>query len=335
MASSRRLSTPSDYAELLSRYDTWLFDCDGVIWSGDHALEGASKAIDFLRDHGKRVVFVTNNAARSRKMLKKKFDRLRIAASEDEIVSSASAAAAYLKEVLQFPADRKVFVMGMEGIEAELDVVNIKRCGGTSSEDNQFLPANDYSSLASKEAIDPSVGAVLCGFDMHMNYAKLCKAFKYLTREGAQGPVLAGERGGGCHFLLTNDDKVVPALGELWPGSGSLVTPLIASTKRDPIVIGKPHAPMLDTVKSLYNIDENRTIFVGDNLHTDILFASHGNIDSLLVLTGVTKVEDCQAEGIWPSFIIQSISNIVASEGGQSSIAAVGVDGTGAIHASL
>lgn len=121
--------------------------------------------------------------------------------------------------MLKFPADRKVFVMGMEGIEAELDAVNIKRCGGTHPEDNKVLRANDYSSLVSEEAIDPIVGAVVCGFDMHMNYAKLCKAFKYLTREGAQGPVLAGETGGGCHFILTNDDKVVPAVGELWPGS--------------------------------------------------------------------------------------------------------------------
>ncbi|KAH2749415.1 hypothetical protein KXW10_006120 [Aspergillus fumigatus] len=331
MASSRKLSTPSDYAELLCRYDTWLFDCDGVIWSGDHATEGASKAIDFLRDHEKRVVFVTNNAARSRKMLKTKFDRLRIAASEDEIVSSSFAAAVYLKEVLKFPADRKVFVMGMEGVEAELDAVHIKRCGGTGPEDNKFLAANDYSSLAGEEAIDPSVGAVVCGFDMHMNYGKLCKAFKYLTRDGAQGPVLAGETGGGCHFILTNDDKVVPALGELWPGAGSLVTPLIASTKRNPIVIGKPHAPMLDTVKSLYNIDPTRTIFVGDNLYTDILFAREGRVDSLLVLTGVTKEEDCQTEGIWPTFIAPSISNIVAAESGPSIIA----DGTSTIHASL
>lgn len=92
---------------------------------------------------------------------------------------------------------------------------------------------------------------------------------------------------------------------------------------------------MLDTVKSLYNIDENRSIFVGDNLHTDTLFARDGNMDSLLVLTGVTKEEDCQTEGIWPSFIIQSISNIVAAETGQSSIAAMGVDGTSTIHASL
>ncbi|KAM0116037.1 p-nitrophenyl phosphatase [Aspergillus fumigatus] len=287
MASSRKLSTPSDYAELLCR-----------------------KAIDFLRDHGKRVVFVTNNAARSRKMLKTKFDRLRIAASEDEIVSSSFAAAVYLKEVLKFPADRKVFVMGMEGVEAELDAVHIKRCGGTGPEDNKFLAANDYSSLAGEEAIDPSVGAVVCGFDMHMNYGKLCKAFKYLTRDGAQGPVLAGETGG---------------------GAGSLVTPLIASTKRNPIVIGKPHAPMLDTVKSLYNIDPTRTIFVGDNLYTDILFAREGRVDSLLVLTGVTKEEDCQTEGIWPTFIAPSISNIVAAESGPSIIA----DGTSTIHASL
>ncbi|KAF7712288.1 Uncharacterized protein PECH_003736 [Penicillium ucsense] len=335
MASTRKLSTPQDYANLLSRYDTWLFDCDGVIWSGDEVIDGASKAVEFLRNHGKRVIFVTNNAARSRPMLKKKFDRLGIAATEDEIVSSAYAAAVYLKNVLKFPADRRVFVMGMEGIEAELDTVGIQRCGGTHPEDNKFLPANDYSSLVEEGAIDPAVGAVVCGFDMHLNYAKLCKAYRYLTREGAQGPVLARETGGGCHFILTNDDKVVPAVGQLWPGSGSLATPLIDSTKREPIVVGKPHAPMLETVKSLYNIDESRSIFVGDNLHTDILFAQDGKMDSLLVLTGVTKEEDCQTEAIWPSFTMDSISNIVAAETGASRTGAVGVDGTIGIHASL
>ena len=45
------------------------------------------------------------------------------------------------------------------------------------------------------EAIDPSVGAVLCGFDMHMNYTKLCNAFKHITLEGAEGLVLAEEKG--------------------------------------------------------------------------------------------------------------------------------------------
>lgn len=82
MASSRKLSSSDDYAEILNRYDTWLFDCDGVIWSGDDKIAGAGEAVDLLRRQGKRVLFVTNNASRSRKMLKKKFDRLGISASE-------------------------------------------------------------------------------------------------------------------------------------------------------------------------------------------------------------------------------------------------------------
>ena len=34
---SVRLDTdnPKLYQELLNRYDTWMFDCDGVLWRGD------------------------------------------------------------------------------------------------------------------------------------------------------------------------------------------------------------------------------------------------------------------------------------------------------------
>lgn len=138
---------------------------------------------------------------------------------QSDIVSSSFAAAAYLKDVLKFPADRKVYVLGMSGIEEELDSVGIKHCGGTAAEDNKQLPAMDFSALRSDDAIDPSVAAVLCGFDMHLNYTKLCKAFKHITRQGADGPVVAGERGGGCHFILTNDDSTFPAAGGPWPGA--------------------------------------------------------------------------------------------------------------------
>lgn len=52
---------------------------------------------------------------------------------QSEIFSSSYAAAVYLKKVLNFPADRKVYVLGMEGIESELDAVGIQHCGGTVS----------------------------------------------------------------------------------------------------------------------------------------------------------------------------------------------------------
>lgn len=226
-------------------------------------------------------------------------------------MSSSFAAAVYLKKVLNFPDDRKVYVIGMNGIEEELDAVQIQHCGGTNPEDNQFLPAMDFTSLRNEQSLDPKVGAVVCGFDMHLNYTKLCKAFKHITREGAEGPVEAGGKGGGCHFILTNDDSTFPAGGGPWPGAGALSAPLLFASQRKPTIVGKPNTPMLDTIKSLFHIDEKRTIFIGDRLNTDIAFANHGNIDSLLVLTGISTEKDCEKEDIWPSFVMQSIGDIV------------------------
>lgn len=54
---------------------------------------------------------------------------------QDEIFTSAYATAAYLKTILKFPEDKKVYVIGEKGLEDELDSVGIKRCGGTVSID--------------------------------------------------------------------------------------------------------------------------------------------------------------------------------------------------------
>jgi ribonucleotide monophosphatase NagD (HAD superfamily) len=52
-------------------------------------------------------------------------------ALQDEIFTSAYASAAYLKTVLNFPEDKKVYVIGERGVEEELDAVGIKHSGGT------------------------------------------------------------------------------------------------------------------------------------------------------------------------------------------------------------
>ena len=48
-AMSRRLSSVQDYTSLLSRYDTWMFDCDGVLWRGNRLIDGAVQVLDMLR----------------------------------------------------------------------------------------------------------------------------------------------------------------------------------------------------------------------------------------------------------------------------------------------
>lgn len=76
------LTDPKAYADLVQRYDVWLFDCDGVLWSGDDLIPGAVEALEKLRALGKEIVFVTNNASKSRKAILQKFVKLGIRADE-------------------------------------------------------------------------------------------------------------------------------------------------------------------------------------------------------------------------------------------------------------
>ncbi|KAK4047037.1 hypothetical protein OIO90_006358 [Microbotryomycetes sp. JL221] len=282
---SQELISSDQYKEIVDKYDNFLFDLDGVVWEGDHVIEGAPQALEYLRRAGKRLFFVTNNATKSRESNKAKFDKMGIECQVDEIFSSAWASAAYLKNVLKFPDDKKVYVVGEKGIEDELDLFGIKHSGGTSPEDNVFIDLMDFSSITA----DPEVGAVLCGLDMHFNYKKIARAFKYLR----ENEVRPGEP---CLFVATNLDSTFPTHGSIYPGGGATTAPLTCALGRDPITVGKPEKAMLDSIIQTHNIDKSRTLMVGDRLNTDILFGNRGGIDTMMVLTGINTKADFEKE---------------------------------------
>lgn len=64
--------------DILDRYDNFLLDCDGVIWEGDLVLPGIKITLDYLKLIGKNILFVTNNATKSRSKNKFKFDKLNL-----------------------------------------------------------------------------------------------------------------------------------------------------------------------------------------------------------------------------------------------------------------
>ena len=51
MSTYKRLSKSSagPYKNLLDAHDTWMFDCDGVLWHGDKPIDGAIKLLETLR----------------------------------------------------------------------------------------------------------------------------------------------------------------------------------------------------------------------------------------------------------------------------------------------
>ncbi|GAA6061242.1 hypothetical protein JCM10212_002701 [Sporobolomyces blumeae] len=296
MPTAQTLSSVQDYQSLVDRYDTFLFDCDGVIWEGDHVIGKSKETLDYLRSRGKRIVFVTNNATKSRQANKAKFDKMGIHAEVDEIFTSAFATAAYLKHVLDFPDDKKAYVIGERGLEDELDAVGIQHSGGTNPEDNVFVDLMDFSSITA----DPSVGAVVCGLDMHINYKKIARAHRYLREND------------GCLFIATNLDSTFPTHGSVYPGAGSTIAPLMTCFGKDPLVIGKPEGAMLESICQTFNLDKSRTIMVGDRLDTDIQFGVKGGIDTLMVLTGVNKRPDFEKEDAVavPTYVVEGLGDL-------------------------
>ncbi|XP_055802019.1 phosphoglycolate phosphatase 2 isoform X2 [Solanum dulcamara] len=252
--------------ELLNSVDAFLFDCDGVIWKGEKLINGVPETLDLLRSHGKKLVFVTNNSTKSRKQYAKKFHSLGIPVNEDEIFSSSFAAAMYLK-VNDFPREKKVYVIGEEGILEELEQAGFTALGG---------PADGKKNIELKSDClfehDKSVGAVIVGLDQYINFYKL----QYGTLCIRENP--------GCLFIATNRDAVghLTDLQE-WPGAGCMVAAICGTTQKEPITVGKPSTFLMDFLLLKYNITTSRMCMVGDRLDTDILFGQNAGCRTLLV----------------------------------------------------
>uniref|UniRef100_A0A6N2K0Z7 phosphoglycolate phosphatase n=1 Tax=Salix viminalis TaxID=40686 RepID=A0A6N2K0Z7_SALVM len=266
-----QLLSTQNIRSLFDSVEAFLFDCDGVIWKGDKLIDGVSETLDWLRSKGKKLVFVTNNSLKSRIQYAKKFHSLGISVAEDEIFSSSFAAAMYLK-VNNFPQEKKVYVIGGEGILEELQIAGFTGLGGP--EDGEKRVELKPNSLFEH---DKSVGAVVVGIDPRINYYKL----QYGTLCIRENP--------GCLFIATNRDAVghMTDLQE-WPGAGSMVAAMCGSTEREPIVVGKPSTFMMDFLLEKFHINTSKMCMVGDRLDTDILFGQNAGCKTLLVLSGVT-----------------------------------------------
>lgn len=292
-----KLSSKAEYASFVDKFDTFMFDCDGVLWHDESLVPGAVQVLEHLRALKKKIIFVTNNATKSRKNYKKKFDRLGVQAEVDEVFGSAYASAVYISSVLKLRKDEKVYVIGQAGLEEELDEEGIQHIGGTDPADKTF----DAFDITKFER-DPKVTVVLAGLDTAINYTKLAKAMQYLTQNS------------GCRFIATNEDSTYPVGGgQFLPGAGSISAPLRYITRTDPVSIGKPNQAMMDTIKAKHHFDPKKTVMVGDRLDTDIIFGNKGGCSTLLVLTGVAKEVDLRPEAnppVLPDFIVNSLGDL-------------------------
>jgi len=294
-ASPPRLSSPS--SKLLDGTDIFIFDCDGVIWRGDSLIDGVPGVLAALRKKGKRCFFVTNNSTKSRLGYKKKFDSLGLDVAAEEIFSSSFAAAAYLEQKKFKETGKKVYVIGEVGIPDELDLIGVPYIGGPADSDKQ-----PDMSPGGKLVHDSDVGAVIVGFDRHVNYFKI------------QYAQLCINENPGCEFIATNLDAVTHLTdAQEWAGNGAMVGAIKGCTGEEPVVVGKPGPLMIDYLAEKYDMDRGRICMVGDRLDTDIVFGRDNGLKTCLVLSGVTSEEKLMSDAnlVEPDFYCDSINDFI------------------------
>ncbi|XP_038053683.1 glycerol-3-phosphate phosphatase-like isoform X1 [Patiria miniata] len=264
--------------EFFESFDTVLFDCDGVIWDANDEIPGAKDTLRKIKEMGKRIIFITNNSTKSRTQYAKKFTELGFeSVPKERIFCTSFAAAHYLKEKLKFQG--KVYLIGEAGLEEELTEYGISYTG----------PGPDPVTGIQKEwlhiPLDPEVKAVCVGFDRRFSYFKILRAASYLNKPNVP-------------FLGTNEDqRFPPHVGYeiVLPGTGCIINAVKTAALREPLILGKPESYLFECIQqSIKEVDQSRTLMVGDNLHTDIPFGRNCGLKTLLVLTGISTLEEAR-----------------------------------------
>ena len=244
-----------DPGVLIENYDALLLDLDGVVYVGSAAVPHAVESIRAARARGVLTAYVTNNASRPPAVVGEHLRVLGLEVADHDVVTSAQAGA---REVAsRVPPGSKVLAVGGPGVPEALRARGLE-------------PVH----LATDGPV-----AVLMGYGPDVSWRELAEA-SYAVAEGAL-------------FVATNTDMSIPTSRGIAPGNGALVAAVTSATGREPIVAGKPHAPLIE--ESIERVGARRPLMVGDRLDTDIEAGHVSAIASLLVLTGVTGVEELLA----------------------------------------
>ncbi|EDV97849.1 glycerol-3-phosphate phosphatase [Drosophila grimshawi] len=258
----------------LNSFDSVISDCDGVLWVYGKPIAGSVNTMNQLKKLGKSIYFCTNNSTKTRGELLAKGVDLGFHITEDSIISTAHATAAYLQ---RRHFSKRVYVIGSEGITQELDAVGIDH----TSTGPDVMQGNLGEFMSKHLKLEPNIGAVVVGFDEHFSFPKMTKAASYLSDPK-------------CLFIATNTDERFPMPSLVVPGSGSFVAAIKTCAEREPIVIGKPNPAICEFLIKQKRIIPERTLMIGDRANTDVLLGYNCGFQTLLVGTGIHQLSDVQ-----------------------------------------
>lgn len=152
-----------------------------------------------------------------------------------------------------------------------------------------------YEAGFSMNDINPDY--VVFGETRSLNYEKIEKAVKLVLN--------------GAKLIGTNSDLTARVESGIIPACRALISSIEMTTGRNAYFIGKPNPLMMRHALKKLDCHRVNAAIIGDRMDTDIIAGIESELDTVLVLTGVTDREDLVKFPYAPKYVLNDVGDIL------------------------
>ena len=132
------------------------------------------------------------------------------------------------------------------------------------------------------------------------------KSYSYERIERAVQLVLKGAK-----LIGTNPDTTGPGEHGIVPATKALISPIELATEKSAYFVGKPNPLMMRIALKKLGMTREETIIIGDRMDTDIIAGIEAEIDTCLVLSGISNRINMNNFAYCPDFVLEGVGDIV------------------------
>ena len=137
---------------------------------------------------------------------------------------------------------------------------------------------------------------VVFGATTSLNYEQIEKASRLVMK--------------GAKLIGTNSDVTDPSEQGIVPACRALIAPIELATGRKAYFVGKPNPLMMRHALNKLGCRRTEAVLIGDRMDTDVIAGIETEIDTILVLSGVTRLEDVDNFPYRPKLILRDVGEI-------------------------
>ncbi|UCH13557.1 MAG: HAD family hydrolase [Bacteroidales bacterium] len=132
------------------------------------------------------------------------------------------------------------------------------------------------------------------------------RTYSYEKIEHAVNLVLKGAR-----LIGTNPDLTGPVENGIAPATKSLIAPIELATGKNAYFVGKPNPLMMRNALKKIKCSREESVIIGDRMDTDIIAGIESEIDTILVLSGITSEETINDFPYSPKYVLDGVADLV------------------------